>query len=89
MADGVGIPLGDALLGDFDEPEHGPARHLAMAAAGPSRADGKRAFAKPSARRVVAWMARDGGPCDVVPLVALPRLSEVTAHLLRAAGASR
>jgi len=83
-ADGVEIPLGDASLGDFDEPEHGPARRLAMGAAGPSRVAAERAFATTEARRMVADLARRGGTCDVVAALALPLSSEVTAHLLGA-----
>jgi cytochrome P450 len=83
-ADGVEIPLGDALLGDFDEPEHGPVRRLAMAAAGPTRVDGERDFALSSARDLVGRLAREGGTCDVVAALALPLSSEVTAHLLGA-----
>jgi cytochrome P450 len=83
-ADGVEVPLGDASLGDFDEPEHGPARKLAMAAAGPSRVDGERPFALSSARRLVDRLAADGGTSDVVASLALPLSSEVIAHLLGA-----
>jgi cytochrome P450 len=83
-AEGVEVPLGDASLGDFDEPEHGPARRLAMAAAGPSRVEGERAFAASSARRLVDRMAAEGGTSDVVASLALPLSSEVVAHLLGA-----
>jgi cytochrome P450 len=83
-AEGVEIPLGDASLGDFDEPEHGPARRLAMAAAGPSRVEGERAFALSSARRLVDRLADDRGTSDVVASLALPLSSEVTAHILGA-----
>ena len=83
-ADGVEIPIGDALLGDFDEPEHGPVRRLAMAAAGPNRVDGERDFALSSARNLVGRLAGEGGTCDVVAALALPLSSEVTAHLLGA-----
>jgi cytochrome P450 len=83
-ADGVEVPMGDALLGDFDEPEHGPVRRLAMAAAGPSRVEGERGFALASARHLVRSLAGDGGTTDVVAALALPLSSEVTAHLLGA-----
>jgi cytochrome P450 family 142 subfamily A polypeptide 1 len=83
-ADGVFIPLGDASLGDFDEPEHAPFRKLAMAAAGPSRLEGERPFAVVAARELVDGLAKVGGTSDVVSALALPLSSQVTAHLLGA-----
>ena len=71
-ADGVEVPLGDALLGDFDEPEHGPVRRLAMAAAGPARVDGERDFAMASARASSTPWRPMGGTRDVVAALALP-----------------
>ncbi len=83
-AEGVEVPLGDASLGDFDEPEHGPARKLAMAAAGPTRVEAERSFAMSVARRLVDGLAADGGTSDVVASLALPLSSEVTAHVVGA-----
>ena len=83
-ADGVYVPIGDASLGDFDEPEHGPYRRLAMAAAGPTRVQGERDFAATSARALIERMVAHGARADIVSTLALPLSSIVIAHLLGA-----
>jgi len=83
-ADGIYIPIGDASLGDFDEPEHGPLRKLAMDAAGPSRVEAERPYAALAARKLVARLSVEGGTADLVASLALPLSSEVIAHLLGA-----
>jgi cytochrome P450 len=83
-ADGIEIPLGDASIGDFDEPEHRRIRKLAMAAAGPARVEGERDHARRAARALVERVGEARGTVDVVAELALPLASQVIAHLLGA-----
>ncbi len=82
-AESVEVPLGDATLGELDQPEHGPARRLAMAAAGPSRVEGLRGYAYETATRCVASFGDNGTDrAEVVADLALPLSSLVTAHVM-------
>ena len=82
-AESVEVPLGDATLGELDEPEHEPARRLAMAAAGPSRVEGERGYAYEVATGCVADLGGDGTQrAEAVADLALPLSSQVTAHML-------